>query len=98
MTFETGVDGQGRFDAHVEVYSGTKSVKVQYDTPYIRHLPTKLFINETVGERYTESVIRPTFTDPYSLELRYFYDVIVQDLVPKTGPEDYKKTIWPFSR
>jgi predicted dehydrogenase len=96
VTFETGVDGQGRFDAHVEVYSGSKSVKVQYDTPYIRHLPTKLFINETVGETYTETVIRPTFTDPYTLELRYLYDVIIQDLTPKTTPEDYKNDLAIF--
>ncbi|WP_231571555.1 Gfo/Idh/MocA family protein [Gordoniibacillus kamchatkensis] len=36
--FETGVDNQRRFDAHIEVYAASKSLKVQYDTPYIRHL------------------------------------------------------------
>jgi len=96
VTYETGMDQQGRFDAHVEVYSSRKSVKVQYDTPYIRHLPTKLFINKTEGEVYTESVIRPTFTDPYTLELKYFYDVIVQDIEPKTTPEDYKNDLHLF--
>ncbi|MEV5027415.1 Gfo/Idh/MocA family protein [Paenibacillus sp. LPE1-1-1.1] len=96
VTFETGIDGQGRFDAHVEVYSTNKSVRVQYDTPYIRHLPTKLYVNETVGENYTESVIRPTLTDPYTLELKNLYDVITQDLTPKTTPEDYKKDLAVF--
>jgi predicted dehydrogenase len=96
VTFETGIDGQSRFDAHLEVYSTNKSVKVQYDSPYIRHLPTKLYVNETVGENYTESVIRPTFTDPYTLELKYLYDVITQDLTPKTTPEDYKNDLVIF--
>jgi predicted dehydrogenase len=96
VTFETGVDAQGRFDAHVEVYGSHKSVKVQYDTPYIRHLPTKLYINETVGETYKESVIRPTFTDPYTLELNYLYDVIIEDLTPKTTPEDSKNDLIIF--
>jgi predicted dehydrogenase len=96
VTFETGIDGQGRFDAHVEVYSTHKSVRVQYDTPYIRHLPTQLHIHETVGEKYTESVIRPTFTDPYTLELQYLHDVITQDLTPKTTPEDYKNDLAIF--
>lgn len=96
VTFETGTDAQGRFDAHVEVYSRTKSVKVQYDTPYIRHLPTSLLISETAGETYTESVIRPTYTDPYTLEMHHLYDVITQNLDPKTTPEDYKQDLALF--
>lgn len=96
VTFETGIDQQGRFDAHVEVFSTNKSVKVQYDTPYIRHLPSTLHINETVGEKYTESVIRPTFTDPYTLELKNLYESITQDLEVKTSPEDYKNDLTIF--
>lgn len=96
VVFETGVDGQGRFDAHIEVYASHKSVKVQYDTPYIRHLPSKMQINETVGETYTESVIRPTYTDPYTLELSYLYDAITQDFMPKTTPEDFKQDLALF--
>jgi predicted dehydrogenase len=96
VTFETGVDVQGRFDAHVEVYSEFKSVRVQYDTPYIRHLPTKLYISETVGEKQIQSEIRPTFTDPYTLELTHLYDVITKDLTPKTTPEDFKNDLTIF--
>lgn len=87
------MDQQGRFDAHLEVYASRKSVKIEYDTPYIRHLPTKLVINETEGEVNKQSVIRPTFTDPYTIELKYLYDVIVQDLTPKTTPEDSKNDL-----
>jgi predicted dehydrogenase len=97
VTFETGIDEQGRFDAHVEVYASRKSVKVQYDTPYIRHLPVTLHINETVGEVYTQSILRPTYTDPYTLELQSFYDVITKDLTPKTTPEDYKQDLTIFN-
>lgn len=96
VTYETGSDLQGRFDAHVEVYSTRKSVKVQYDTPYIRHLPTKLFISETEGEVFKESVIRPTFTDPYTLELKYLHDVIIRNVAPKTTPEDSKDDLQIF--
>ncbi|QHW30570.1 Gfo/Idh/MocA family oxidoreductase [Paenibacillus rhizovicinus] len=93
VTYEMGMDQQGRFDAHVEVYASRKSVKVQYDTPYIRHLPTKLLVNETEGETYTESVIRPTFTDSYTLELKYLHEVITQNLTPKTTVEDSKEDL-----
>jgi predicted dehydrogenase len=87
---ETGVDEQLRFDAHIEVYGLTKSLRVQYDSPYIRHLPTTLVIHETVGDAYEERVIRPTFKDPYTHELEYFHDVVTSGLVPKTTPEDFK--------
>jgi predicted dehydrogenase len=95
-TFETGVDEQRRFDAHIEVYSSTKSLKVQYDSPYIRHLPTTLIVNETVGEAYNETIIRPTFKDPYTHELEYFYDVVTKGSEPKTTPEDFKEDLKIF--
>jgi predicted dehydrogenase len=95
-TFETGVDDQRRFDAHIEVYGEDKSIKVQYNTPYIRHLPTTLSISETVGEAYNERVIRPTYKDPYTTEIEYFYDVVTKGLEPKTTPEDYKQDLNVF--
>lgn len=85
---ETGVDQQRRFDAHFEVYAPTASIRVQYDTPFIRHLPTTLVITETVGDAYTERVVRPTFTDPYTHELECFHDVVTRGVEPKTSPED----------
>ncbi|CAM3377763.1 Gfo/Idh/MocA family oxidoreductase [Paenibacillus lupini] len=96
VTYETGSDQQGRFDAHVEVYGSRKSVKVQYDTPYIRHLPTKLYIEETEGEVFKETVIRPTFTDPYTHELKALHELIVNNGTPKTTPEDAREDLVVF--
>ena len=86
---ETGVDEQRRFDAHLEVYGVTKSIRVQYDSPYIRHLPTTLVIHETIGDAYEERVTRPTFKDPYTHEIEYFHDVVTKGMTPKTTPEDF---------
>jgi predicted dehydrogenase len=88
-SFETGVDGQRRFDAHIEVYGETRSLKIQYDTPYIRHLPTTLSVSETVGQAHNETVIRPTFKDPYTYEIEHFHDAVTRDLEPKTTAEDF---------
>ncbi len=87
---ESGVDEQRRFDAHIEVYGATKSVRVQYDSPYIRHLPTTLVVHETVGDAYAERVTRPTYKDPYTHELEYFHDVVTKGVSPKTTPEDFQ--------
>ncbi|MGH2559832.1 MAG: Gfo/Idh/MocA family protein [Thermomicrobiales bacterium] len=93
---ETGVDEQRRFDAHIEVYAPAISLRVQYDTPFIRHLPTTLVINETIGDAYTGRVIRPTFKDPYTHELEYFHDVVTNGVVPKTTPEDFMEDLRLF--
>ncbi len=85
---ETGADGQRRFDAHIEVYGPSISVKVQYDTPYIRHLPTTLTISREDGESHSELVIRPTYKDPYTCELEALHDVIQNGAPVKTSVED----------
>ncbi len=90
---ESGVDEQIRFDAHIEVYGVTKSIRIQYDTPYIRHLPTTLVIQETSGDAYEERVVRPTFKDPYTHELEVFHDVVTKGVVPKTTPEDFMEDL-----
>ncbi len=85
---ETGADGQRRFDAHIEVYGEDRSIRVQYDTPYIRHLPTTLTISQEDGESHSETVIRPTYKDPYTHELEVLFDVIVNGTPVKTTVED----------
>lgn len=89
VTYETGVDEQLRFDAHLEVYGERSSFRVQYDTPYVRHLPTVLVSDETVGDSYTRTVTRPHLKDPYTHELEYFHRAVTERFVPKTSPEDF---------
>jgi predicted dehydrogenase len=89
VTYETGVDDQLRFDAHIEVYGASASLRIQYDTPYVRHLPTVLELERTVGDAYERSVIRPHLKDPYTHELEYFHEVVTTRGTPKTAPEDY---------
>jgi predicted dehydrogenase len=89
VTYETGVDDQLRFDAHLEVYGASGSLRVQYDTPYVRHLPTTLQVERTDGDAYERTVVRPHLKDPYTHELEYFHDIVTTGGTPKTGPEDY---------
>jgi len=93
---ETGVDSQVRFDAHIEVYGETSSLRVEFDTPYIRHLPTRLFIEETEGEHHAQRVIRPTYADPYSRELETLHDAIVNGTGIKTSAEDFTDDLLLF--
>jgi predicted dehydrogenase len=97
VTYETGVDEQLRFDAHIEVYGETASMRLQYDTPYIRHLPTTLVLEETVGDSYRQSVVRPHLKDPYTHELEYFHAQVSAGGAVKTGPEDYVEDLTLFT-
>ncbi|WP_231571557.1 hypothetical protein [Gordoniibacillus kamchatkensis] len=42
-------------------------------------------------------MIRPTFKDPYTHELEYFYDVVTKGVEPKTTPEDFKEDLRIFN-
>lgn len=95
-TYETLVDQQRRFDAHIEVYGDEASFRIQYDTPYIRHLPTTLVTQETRGEAFVETTLRPTFKDPYTHELEAFHDAVTGGAGPKTTAEDFSEDLRLF--
>ena len=97
VSYETGVDYQLRFDAHLEVYGDLASLRVQYDTPYVRHLPTTLIVEETEGDGITRSVSRPHLKDPYTHELEYFHAMATTGGTPKTSPEDFVQDLDLFA-
>ena len=97
VSYETGVDEQLRFDAHIEVYGQKASFRIQYDTPYVRHFPTQLFREESVGDAFVRSVDRPHLKDPYTAELEYFHAAVTEGFVPKTSPEDFVEDLELFA-
>jgi predicted dehydrogenase len=88
--FETGIDGIARFDAHLEVYGNQKVVRIQYDTPYVRNLPIRLFVTEDTGKGGVTSLdSHPGWGDPFVAEWKAFYENILEHKMPKTGPTDF---------
>jgi predicted dehydrogenase len=88
--FETGIDNIPRFDAHLEVFGDYKTLRVQYDTPYVRNLPIRLFTTESNGQGgVTTSDAHPAWGDPFVAEWKAFYDNVTQNRLPKSGPEDF---------
>ena len=97
LTYETGVDDQLRFDAHIEVYGDTASLRVQYDTPYVRHFPTTVVSEETEGDVFRRSVSRPDLKDPYTHELEHFHHAVTTGSPVKTTPEDFVEDLDLFA-
>lgn len=88
VSYESGIDNLPRFDAHIEVYGQNKTVRVQYDTPYVKGLPVTLHIAENVDGAYKETVVRKSFEDPYTLEMKKLWEMVVEDKHQKTTAED----------
>jgi predicted dehydrogenase len=98
VTYESGFSGVPEFDAHIEVYSADKIVRVEFDTPYIKGLPTTLTIRERVGESgYQERKVRKTYEDAYTQELLELHRCVVGDIAPKTSAVDARNDIELFS-
>ena len=94
MSYESGIDQVPRFDASIEIFGDTKTVKVCIDTPFVKGLPTTLNIRDTLPDgSFRESVIRRTYEDPYTLEMKELYEFVVNGKSSKTTAADARNDI-----
>jgi predicted dehydrogenase len=96
VTYESGVDNIPRFDAHIEVYSMDKCVRVKYDSPYVKGLPVTMTVTENAEGAYKESKVIKTYEDPYTLEMKELYQVVVNGKEVKTSAQDARKDLEIF--
>jgi predicted dehydrogenase len=96
VTYESGIDNVPRFDAHIEVYSMTKTVRVKYDTPYVKGLPVTMTVTENSDGAYSERTVTRTYEDPYTLEMKELYQVVVEGKPIKTTATDARKDVEIF--
>ncbi|KAK2002388.1 oxidoreductase family protein [Colletotrichum falcatum] len=97
VTYESGFSNVPQFDAHIEVYSPNKIVRVNFDTPYVKGLPVTMTIRELVGkDGFQERTVRKTYQDPYTNEFLEFYDCVVNGKHPKTSAIDARNDIELF--
>lgn len=89
VSYESGIDSVPRFDAHVQVYTANKTLKLQYDTPYVKGLPVTIEIDESVASgAFQQRRIRPTYEDAYTAELKELHACLTQGKEIKTTVAD----------
>jgi predicted dehydrogenase len=95
VVYESGINAVPTFDAHIEIYTADKIVRINYDTPYVKGLPTTITIREKVEgtAAYQERIVRPTYEDSYTVEFREWYECITQGRTAKTSTEDARKDL-----
>ena len=97
--FETTIDQIPRFDSHLEVYGDSQVLRVQYNTPYVRHLATKLEITSAAPDNGVHlETIGPAFEDNFTREWRAFHQNVTTGSIPKTNPEDYRHDLELFAQ
>lgn len=96
VNYESGINQVPRFDAHIEVYGENKIVRIQYDTPYVKGLPITLHVSENVDGALRETVLRETYEDPYTQELKRVYEWMRLGTAIKTTIEDARLDIEIF--
>ncbi|GJD05253.1 oxidoreductase [Colletotrichum higginsianum] len=97
VTYESGFSNVPQFDAHIEVYSPNKIVRVNFDTPYVKGLPVTMTVRELVGkDGFQERTVRKTYQDPYTNEFLEFYDCVVNGKAPKTSAADARNDVELF--
>jgi predicted dehydrogenase len=95
--FETGIDNIPRFDAHLEVYGKERVLRVQYDTPYVRNLPIRVFTTEANGRGgVVERAEHPAWSDAFVAEWQAFYTNVLERRAPKTSPADFRQDLELF--
>ena len=96
--FETGIDTIARFDAHVEVYAMGKVVRVEYDTPYIRHQPACLMVTEQKTEHGVSSKqSHATRRDAFVIEWCRFHTDLLAGRKGKCTIADARQDLEIFS-
>jgi hypothetical protein len=77
-----------RFDSGIEMLTHNQHFCINYDTPYVRNLPTRLEITTSDDERTGTEIVGPFYEDAFRLELNAFHESIVTGNKPKTTLAD----------
>jgi len=86
--YEAVIDEVSRFDAGIEVLTQAQHFRMNYDTPYIRNLPTRLEITSSTETDTGTEIIGPVYEDPFRIELGAFQDSVTRGVPNKTTLQD----------
>ena len=92
-TYDAVVDELGVFEAMIEVRSNRKRIRIVYDTPYIRSLPTRLDVTENDGTGVRTRSFGPLYADAFSNELQALHTHIFDGTQPKTDLADARRDL-----
>jgi predicted dehydrogenase len=92
--FEIGVDDIPRYDTHIEVYGARHVLRIRWDVPYVRNLPTTLTVLEADDRGgFSERTVMPEWGDPFVEEWLAFHRSVVGRTPPRTSGADFRQDL-----
>lgn len=85
------------FDAGIDVLTSNQRFRLDYDTPYIRYLPTRLRITTSDDAATGEEIVGPVYEDPFRIELDAFHDAVAHGAPHRTTLEDAAEDLRLFA-
>jgi len=95
--YEAVIHNVARFDAGIEILTDRRRFAMNYDTPYIRNLPTRLEITDSTDEETRTEIVGPVYEDPFRIELDAFHTCIQTGATPKTSLRDAARDLELFA-
>lgn len=90
--FSSGSDTIPRYDTWLQVYGESMTLRVDYDTPFVRNLPITLTVTESAnGMDHTRTIRQPGWGDAFTEEWRAFHECVLTGEQPKTSPQDFRQ-------
>ena len=89
--FEIGVDEIPRYDTHIEIFGARHVLRLRWDVPYVRNLPTTLSVLEA-DERggFGERTVMPAWGDPFVEEWTAFHRHVADRTQPAMSAADFR--------
>jgi predicted dehydrogenase len=97
--FEIGVDEIPRYDTHIEIFGARHVLRLRWDVPYVRNLPTTLSVLEA-DERggFSERTVMPEWGDPFVAEWKAFHRCVTTREQPGASAADFRADLDLFAQ
>jgi predicted dehydrogenase len=88
---EIGVDEIPRYDTQIEVFGARHVLRIRWDVPYVRNLPTTLTVLEADDRGgFSERTVMPEWGDPFVEEWLAFHRCVTERNQPATSAADFR--------
>jgi predicted dehydrogenase len=97
--FEVGVDDIPRYDAHIEIFGARHVLRLRWDVPYVRNLPTTLSVLEADDRGgFSERTSMPEWGDPFVAEWLAFHECVTAREQPAASAADFRHDLELFGQ
>jgi predicted dehydrogenase len=97
--FEVGVDDIPRYDTHIEIFGARHVLRLRWDVPYVRNLPTTLSVLEADDRGgFSERTVMPEWGDPFMGEWIAFHEHVTKRTQPAMSAADFRHDLDLFAQ